>query len=331
MNLPKLVFKNAAQVASMEANGQSFILGIGELSPFANRTIVPVKPICSEVVCSPYDIWFGMTRRLGDNLQGQMVAGIRLVEWIASQIGNNGLDPYGEIPISSLPNKLRQYVVETRMVRTERQPSLDRADIYLVNGLYHVAVNVSENPELLSAQYGLLPSNEIEYSVVYNPNWGRTSIGANTVHSMPHPSLAMQVFQNLAAAREWYQRGLESQQELTITIKLNLDVLTALMLMMGYDLPAIWVEYVQSLKFGNFDDRPNRQLPSLVAVGQKLTELETGTKGTWGGSPTFQGSPMKERTSLTDLTQVLDVLAATLPLAFAGAEPSVILLRQGKR
>ncbi len=329
MTLPVVKFMSQHDVTALEAKlGSQPALGVGMFSPFANKPVSMVRQIENIEGCSAYDIWFGMTRIVGKNLQSQLQAGSEIIVWVAKQIEEKGLDPYGEILVAKLPAQFKEYVQAAREVRRKMQPSLDRADVYVVNDLYHVAVNVSENPGILSAQYGLLPFNEIEFSMVYNPGWGRMSIGANTVHSMPHPSLAMQVFQNLSYAREWYQQQQDLHQQLIITTRLNLDVVTAIMLMSGYDLPEVWVEYVQSLKFGNFEGRPNRPLPDLNPVAVELTKLEES--GTWGGPKSFIGSPFNKRTSVTSLEQVLEVLSQKLPI-LPGLAPSVRLLVKGKK
>lgn len=318
------IFLSDAEAQSLEGKETALMINIGNSSPFRNEPPRDPWEIDDSIEgVTPYDLWFGMTQLVGRNLTDQFEAGKEIAEWICHQIRETGLDPFKAIE-NGLPGKFRKYVAARREYETKVARQADRAEIYLVNGLYFAAVQISLDPGVLSAQYSILPHNRVDFSVVYNPEWGKCSIGSNTLGPMPHGSSAMIVWQNLAEARRLYQES----GKVYLPTTLNLDVLTAAMLAMGYDLPLPWLKYVEALKLGNFSSRLNKRLPDLTPVGKKLFKKDQ-TKGSWGGSLTFQGSARGERTNITNLEQVLMVMAEVFPKV-DGAEP-VRLIRPGKK
>jgi hypothetical protein len=321
------IFLSDLEAESLEGKLENALtINVGRRSPFSNKPPKDPWTIESDLEgVTPYDLWFGMSRVVGRNLSDQFKEGVELVEWICILIANEGQDPFKALPEEKLPEKFREYLAARRAYEQKTASQLDRSNVYLVNGLYFVATQISLDPGMLSAQYSILPHNRIDFSVVYNPKWGKMSIGANTLGPMPHGSAAMIISHYLTQARELYQKT----GEIYLPVVLNLDILTAVMLVQGRDLPLVWIKYAEALKLGNFTARLNKRLPDLMQVGEKLSLLDK-TKGKWGSSPTFQGSARGERTAITNPEQVLMTMAEVFPKAFEDEQP-FILKRSGKK
>lgn len=321
------IFLSDGEVNSLEKKtGEALLINVGRASTFSNMPPRDPWVIDDDVDgVTPYSLWFGMTQVVGRNLADQFEAGVALVSWIHAQIESEGLDPFKAIPEGKLPVKFRKYVTAWQEAEAKASRQANRADIYLVNGLYFVAGQVSLDPGVLSGQYKILPHNRVDYSVVYNPDWGKMSIGANTLGGLPWGSATMTVYQNLQQARELYH----AQGKLYLPAMLNLDVCTAAMLAEGHDLALPWLRYVEALKLGNFSGRLNKRLPDLTQVGERLSKLDS-CDGYWGGGPTFQGSPRGSRTGITDIGSVLSTMAEVFPVVFEGVEP-VRLMKSGEK
>lgn len=312
------IFISDAEAASIEKQkNNALMINVGS-SPFAN--VAPKNPWVIDDDISgitPYGLWFGMTQLI-KGLSNQYAAGIEIVEWFVQ----NMEDPFSAVSIKRVPERFQSYGKAFLTNEGRIKEIAARSAIYLLNGLFQVACQVSEDPRTLSAQYKALPYNRVDFSIVYNPSWGKSSIGANTLGPMPHGSSAMLIWNHLDEARKLY----EQSGKVYLTVTLNLDVVTAAMLAQGYGLPIEWVRYVEALKLGNFSSRLNKRLPDLIPVGQRLSELDT-TSGKWGGSPTFQGSARGERTTITDHQQILIVMAYIFPKE-DGIEP-ILTIRRG--
>lgn len=275
----------------------------------------------------------------------QFEAGRELVAFLAGLVQAGRIEPFGEFDEAKLPSRFRAYWDAWDAQDRQRQQLILEADIFIVNGLYHVVYKASQ-ARLLNYMYSALENDEVDFGIAYHPTGKFYTVGANSDQVLKVDSNTNLFYGHL----DFYRALAAKQDRVLVRYPFNFDVLTASILLDGSSvIPSRWVQYVHAVTLYAFEDRPwKKGLPDLRSVLPTLDLLESDREGVahtllcghdtnipnaekkWDGQCGIIGSPKGDgtqpgRTALSP-EHILLAMARCFPTV-AGTKASVELYR----